>query len=83
MAIFMLVCAAGLMWTPTNYTTAFGIQGRYLLPVLPLILLLFTNENITFKKKIDGQLIYALCVVNTLIILNGLSIMLVNTTVYY
>ena len=83
LAIAALVCVAGIMWTPVNYTTAFGIQGRYIIPVLPLIVLFFTNENITLKKKIDGGLLFALCAVNVLMLLDGLTIMLANTTVYY
>ena len=83
LGVVMLVCAAGVMWTPSNYTTAFGIQGRYVIPVLPLIVMFFSNENITIKKKIDGILLYALCCVNVLILLDGLTIMLANTTVYY
>lgn len=83
LAIASLVCVAGIMWTPVNYTTAFGIQGRYLIPVLPLIVMFFTNENIALKKKIDGGLLFAICAVNVLMLLDGLTIMLANTTVYY
>ena len=83
MAVVMLVCAAGVIWTPANYTTAFGIQGRYMIPVLPLIVMLFANDNITLKKSIDGSLLYALCGLDVLIILDGLTIMLANTKVYY
>ncbi|MBR6518220.1 MAG: DUF2142 domain-containing protein [Oscillospiraceae bacterium] len=83
LAVAALVGAAGIMWTPINYTTAFGIQGRYLIPVLPLIVLFFTNESITLKKKIDGTLLFAICAVNVLMLLDGLTIMLANTTVYY
>ena len=83
LAVAALVCAAGIMWTPVNYTTAFGIQGRYIIPVLPLIVLFFTGENLTLKKKIDGGLLFAICAVNVLMLLDGLTIMLANTTVYY
>jgi len=79
----MLVVVAGIMWTPVNYVIIYGIQGRYIIPVLPLIVLFFTNGNITTKKKIDGALLFALCAVNVLMLLDGLSIMLANTTVYY
>lgn len=27
------------LWTPTHYDTLYGLQGRYFLPVLPLLLL--------------------------------------------
>lgn len=35
-----LVVVGCVFWTPTYYTTIYGMQGRYFLPVLPLLLLL-------------------------------------------
>ena len=28
-----------LLWTPIRYETLYGLQGRYFLPILPLLLL--------------------------------------------
>ena len=39
-ALCCLLAVAGcLLWTPTHYDTLYGLQGRYFLPVLPLLLL--------------------------------------------
>ena len=44
-AVFIALCCCGLAvlgcisWTPTYYETIYGFQGRYFLPVLPLLLL--------------------------------------------
>lgn len=87
--LFVAFVACGLSWlacitwTPINYTTIFGIQGRYFYPVLPLIILFFTNNNIVIKKNIDKILLFSLAVVNVLIILDGFTIMAVNTKVIY
>ena len=35
----LLAVAGCLLWTPTHYDTLYGLQGRYFLPVLPLVLL--------------------------------------------
>ena len=78
-----LFCLACITWTPINYTTVFGIQGRYFYPVLPLIVLFFTNDNISIKKNIDGALLYALAVINVLVMLDGFTIMAVNTSMIY
>lgn len=43
--VVLAVFAAALNWTPINYQTLFGMQGRYLLPVLPLALLLVHNNR--------------------------------------
>ena len=40
LCVVLAVLAAALNWTPINYQTLFGLQGRYLLPILPLALLL-------------------------------------------
>lgn len=44
--VVVAVLAAALNWTPINYQTLFGMQGRYLLPVLPLALLLLQNNRL-------------------------------------
>lgn len=44
--VVLAVLAAALNWTPINYQTLFGMQGRYLLPVLPLALLLCKNNRL-------------------------------------
>lgn len=38
-ALCLLAVAGCLLWTPTHYDTLYGLQGRYFLPVLPLLLL--------------------------------------------
>ena len=48
LGIILCVAAASLVvalnWTPINYETLFGMQGRYWLPVLPLALLLVKGK---------------------------------------
>ncbi len=44
-SVVLLMVAAALIWTPINATTVFGIQGRYLLPVLPMFLLLLGEQG--------------------------------------
>lgn len=44
-SVVLLMVAAALIWTPINAATVFGIQGRYLLPVLPLFLLLLGEQG--------------------------------------
>ena len=48
---------AALCWTPINLTTIFGMQGRYLLPVLPAALLLLgENRVLCLRRETDGAL---------------------------
>ncbi|MEG1985400.1 MAG: DUF2142 domain-containing protein, partial [Oscillospiraceae bacterium] len=38
LAVAGAVFLVSLTWTPANYTTLFGVQGRYFIPVIPLVL---------------------------------------------
>jgi len=83
LGVVALFCTACVTWTPVNYDTVFGIQGRYFIPVLPLLIMALKTENITLKKDIDKILFFALAVVNILIILNGFTIIALNDVVLY
>lgn len=83
LGVVALFCTACITWTPVNYETVFGIQGRYFMPVLPLLIMALSNENITLKKNIDRILLFALAVVNILIILDGFTIIALNSEVLF
>lgn len=60
LCVVLAVLAAALNWTPINYQTLFGLQGRYLLPILPLALLLVKSSK---KLALRGDVshVAALC----------------------
>lgn len=60
MAILALM-ALLLDCTNVGATQIAGFQGRYWLPILPMILILFRNQVIVFKKRVDKYLVLALC----------------------
>ncbi|MEG0826583.1 MAG: DUF2142 domain-containing protein [Bacilli bacterium] len=66
--IFGLFCV-GLTWTGTGNSIIEGVQGRYLLPLLPLIVLLGRNSSIVKIKNIDTKLVISTNVLNILSIL--------------
>lgn len=51
LGVVAAVFAAALNWTPINYQTLFGMQGRYLLPVLPLALLLVHDTRWLVRRR--------------------------------
>ena len=57
-----LVLAAMLIsYTYVGADTILGVQGRYFLPVLPLVLLIVQgNKNIIVKNSIESELILAI-----------------------
>ncbi len=70
-AMIVLAC---ITWTPSNYETIFGIQGRYFIPILPLVFFSVIGDKIVIKNRIDEVLIFSLVFVNMLILLNSFSI---------
>lgn len=56
LCVVLAVLAAALNWTPINYQTLFGLQGRYLLPILPLALLLVKSSK---KLVLRGDISHA------------------------
>ena len=73
-----LAVAGCITWTPVSHTTIYGLQGRYFLPVLPLLLLTCLPRKLTVLKSRDAAapLVCGLCLVNVGVLLN---IMLVVT----
>ena len=60
LCVVLAVLAAALNWTPINYQTIFGLQGRYLLPILPLALLLVKSSKKLALRR-DASHAAALC----------------------
>ena len=60
LCVVLAVLAAALNWTPINYQTIFGLQGRYLLPILPLALLLVKSSKKLALHR-DASRAAALC----------------------
>lgn len=63
---------AALSWTPINYTTIFGVQGRYWLPVLPLALILLGNTRIfTVGRSVARPAVMTTLCLTSLVLLQG------------
>lgn len=59
-----------ISWTPTYYTTIYGLQGRYFLPVLSL-LLLARPKRLLLQTYCTRGLVYAVTLVDLLVLLNA------------
>lgn len=46
-------------WTPIDYEFIEGVQGRYFIPVYPLLFLLLRNHSLTFQKNTDRTLLFS------------------------
>lgn len=83
-AIFVGLICLGIMaglflsWTPLGSSEIDGLQGRYFIPILPVVLLLFQNNMIYIKhSNIDGYLIlfsgYLQCLVAFFVTLTAIG----------
>lgn len=77
----IVLCVVGLSfftalnWTPINYTTIFGLQGRYWLPLLPLVLaLVHHNRTFAVQKPIGRRAVFAMLCLTSFVILQGAGI---------
>lgn len=79
LGIILCVAAASLVvalnWTPINYETLFGMQGRYWLPVLPLVLLLVKeNRSVCARRDLSRGAALAVTACTLLTLLQGYSL---------
>ncbi len=70
-ALLALVTVAGLFvvclsWTSLRDSTIWGIQGRYFVPLLPMVLLIFQSKLMILQKNIERHLILILAISNVI-----------------
>lgn len=65
LAVLGCVC-----WTPIRYTTIYGLQGRYFLPVLPLALLALAPSQLRAAKDCTRGLVIAFTALDFAVVLN-------------
>ena len=78
LACCALALAGCIVWTPTYYETVYGLQGGYLLPVLPLALLVCAPRHILAADAdtAASRLVCGLCAVNFGVLLNIMLVIL-------
>ena len=63
-------CAAATMasmliaWTPLSSKVIVGVQGRYFLPFLPVLLMALKNGTVVLTKDINRSILYLMCCMN-------------------
>lgn len=69
----LLAVAGCLLWTPVRYETLYGLQGRYFLPILPLLLLTCVPRRLAAVPDEDAaqdRLTLALALVQAGVVVN-------------
>ena len=73
-------CLAALMtamlvgWTPLSSTVIEGVQGRYLIPVIPFVLMCMKNDRVVRTAGDDRRLIYCMCALDCYVVLRLFSV---------
>ena len=73
-------CLLGLMgamliaWTPLSSPVVEGVQGRYLLPVIPFVFMCLKSDKVVRTAGRDETLIFAMCAMNCYVVLRLFSI---------
>ncbi|MBO5372905.1 MAG: DUF2142 domain-containing protein [Lachnospiraceae bacterium] len=57
-SVGIVMASMFMSWTPKDAVGIEGVQGRYFLPLLPILLLLFRTQNIVVKKDISRKIMY-------------------------
>ena len=65
-----LVVLGCISWTPTYYTTIYGMQGRYFLPVLPLLFTL-KPRGLALTRDCGANLLYITALLNVGVVCNA------------
>ena len=63
-----------LQWTPMGYVSIEGVQGRYFLPFLPVLLMALKNDTIVLTKNGNRSILYLMCCANGYVLLRLFSI---------
>lgn len=75
-----IVCLGALLfsmllaWTPISATTIQGVQGRYLLPLLPMLLLTTRNSRLVRTDGEDAGILFAMVCMDVYVILRVFAI---------
>ena len=63
-----------LAWTPVSSAVITGVQGRYFLPFLPILLMSLKNETVVLTKNVDRTLLFLMCLSNSYVLFRLFSI---------
>lgn len=63
-----------IAWTPLSARVINGVQGRYFLPFLPVLLLALKNDTVVLTKNGNRSILYFMCCLNGYVLLRLYSI---------
>lgn len=74
---FAVMLSMAVAWTPKSMETIQGVQGRYILPVLPLLLLALRSRRVTISGETYGTVLVVFSMLNAIYMVRFVSLALV------
>lgn len=71
---FAAMASMLIAWTPLSSQVINGVQGRYFLPFLPVLLMAFKNDLIVLTKNGNRSILYLMCCANGYVALRLFSV---------
>ena len=66
LSVFICLACTGIIlagmlltWTPKDYISIEGVQGRYFIPFMPALSLTGRNSRLMYEKSVDRGMMYA------------------------
>lgn len=66
--IVILLFTVAFTWTPNDCSRIEGFQGRYMIPMMPILFMTLRNSNLMYKKSIDKALMMSICILQIITI---------------
>ena len=63
-----------IAWTPLSSQVVEGVQGRYLLPVIPFVFMCLKSDRVVRTGGSDETLVFYMCALNCYVLLRVFSI---------
>ena len=63
-----------LAWTPIGSKVISGVQGRYFLPFLPVLLMALKNDALVLTRERNRKILYLMCCTDVYVALRLYSI---------
>lgn len=74
--ILVVMLAMALDWTPSGYTVIEGVQGRYYIPIIFLLLIPLQNSKLYLNQKLVSLLLLIISIMSAITVINLMPLVL-------
>ena len=74
--ILVVMLAMALAWTPSGYAVIEGVQGRYYIPIIFLLLIPLQNSKLYLNQKLISFLLVIIPIMSAITVINLIPLVL-------